>query len=81
MPRADGIDLPHEEGIFQSGGKYYRVIKTYDDCTERHARLTAELARKMRRHGANAIDLGDCYIAVEWSRDVAETVMEEYARR
>ena len=76
-----GIGLPHEEGVFRRGRRYYRVIKTYDDCTERHARLTAELVRKMRRHGANAVDLGDCYIAVEWPRDVAEAVMEVYARR
>jgi len=80
MP-GDGIDLLREEGVFRRGRRYYRVIKTYDDCTERHARLTAELAEKMRRHGAAAFDLGDCYIAVEWPRDVAEAVVEVYARQ
>jgi hypothetical protein len=77
----DGINLPRQEGVFRRGRRYYRVIKTYDDCTERHARLTAELAEKVRRMGVNALDLGDCYIAIEWRRDVAEAVMEEYARR
>jgi len=74
-----GVDLPRTEGIYRRGGRHYRVIKIYDECTERHKRAVADIVAKMRRYDIDAFDLGDCYIATIYYPDVAAAVLRAYA--
>ena len=78
MP-GDGVDLPRQEGIYRRGGRYYRIIKIYDECSERHRRAVADIIEKMRRYGIDALDLGDCYIATVYYPDAARAVLKAYA--
>jgi hypothetical protein len=78
MP-GDGVKLPRQEGIYRRGGRYYRVIKIYDDCSERHRRAVADIIEKVRRYGVDALDLGDCYIATVYYPDAALAVLKAYA--
>jgi hypothetical protein len=78
MP-GDGVDLPRQEGIYRRGSRYYRVVKIYDECSERRQAAVADIVQKMRRHDIEALDLGDCYIAVVYHPDVALAVLKAYA--